>query len=237
MPILTLRFKKNEKKLGEYPIQKGMSLSIGRIDDNDIIIENLAVSGHHAKIDSVGEKYLITDLNSKNGTFVNEEPILKPHWLQHGDIIIIGKHYLVFHYLAEEMPSDDDSGAMQQTMVMDTENYRKMIEKSAAASKAKEKGEPLGVLSFLSGGEGEIELVKKLTKIGKNASSDIVVSGLTIGQTAATISKRPNGYHLSYVGGMSKPKINGKSVKESVLLNQFDTIEIGSLKMQFIYKN
>ena len=47
----------------------------------------------------------------------------------------------------------------------------------------------MGVLSFLSGAEGEVELIKKLTKIGKNASSDIVVSGLTIGQTAATISK------------------------------------------------
>ncbi|QTA78003.1 FHA domain-containing protein [Desulfonema limicola] len=82
-----------------------------------------------------------------------------------------------------------------------------------------------------------MELIKKLTKIGKNASSDIIVSGLTIGQTAATISKRPNGYHLSYVGGLAKPKINGKTVKESVLLNQFDTIEIGSVKMQFIHKN
>ncbi|MDM8536636.1 FHA domain-containing protein [Desulfobacterales bacterium HSG17] len=236
MPILTLRFKKDEKKIGEYPIQQGMSLSIGRLDDNDVVIENLAVSGHHAKVDSVGDKYLITDLNSKNGTFVNEQPILQPHWLQHGETIIIGKHYLVFHYHEAEKPPEEED-PMQQTMVMDTENYRKMMEKSAASSKAKETGEPLGVLSILSGGEGEIELVKKLTKIGKNASSDIIVSGLTIGQTAATISKRPNGYHLSYVGGMSKPKINGKTVKESVLLNQFDTIEIGSLKMQFIHKN
>lgn len=236
MPVLTLRFKKDEKKLGEYPIQKGMSLSIGRLDDNDIVIQNLAVSGHHAKVDSVGEKFLISDLNSKNGTFVNEQPISKPHWLQHGDIAIIGKHYLVFHFLEEEKPPEEED-PMQQTMIMDTEKFRQMKEKSAAASKTKETGDPVGVLSFLSGAEGEVELIKKLTKIGKNASSDIVVSGLTIGQTAATISKRPNGYHLSYVGGLSKPKVNGKAVKESVLLNQFDTIELGSLKMQFIHKS
>lgn len=234
MPILTLRFKKDEKKLGEYPIEKGESLSIGRLENNDIVIENLAVSGHHAKIDSVGEKFLLTDLNSKNGTFVNEQPITQPHWLQHGDIVIIGKHYLVFSYGNDEAQPDEDD-PMQQTMVMDTENYRKMMEKSAAAKASGEK-EPVGMLSILSGGEGEIELIKKLTKIGKNASSDIVVSGLTIGQTAATISKRPNGYHLSYVGGLSKPKVNGKAVKESVLLNQFDTIELGSLKMQFVLK-
>jgi hypothetical protein len=81
-----------------------------------------------------------------------------------------------------------------------------------------------------------VELTKKLTKIGKNASSDIVVSGLTVGQTAATISKRPDGYYLSYVGGMSKPKVNGETVRESAPLKQFDVIEIGSAKMQLINK-
>jgi pSer/pThr/pTyr-binding forkhead associated (FHA) protein len=241
MPTLTLRFKKDEKKLGEYPLEKGRALSIGRLEDNDIVIENLAVSGHHAKVDSVGEKYLLTDLNSKNGTFVNEQQITAPHWLQHGDVVIIGKHYLIFSYSPGERP-DEAAGDVQETMVMDTEAYRKMKAARQAAARTPAAGggakaaEPVGVLSFLSGGEGEVELTKKLTKIGKNASSDIVVSGLTMGQTAATISKRPNGYYLSYVGGMAKPRVNGDTVKDSVLLKQFDTIELGSLKMQFIFK-
>lgn len=239
MPTLTLRFKKDEKKLGEYPLEKSRSLSVGRLEDNDIVIENLAVSGHHAKVDSVGERFLLTDLNSKNGTFVNEQQITAPHWLQHGDVIIIGKHFLVFSYSPGEMP-EQAGGDVQETMVMDTEAYRKMKaarEQAASPPTAKTAAaEPVGLLSFLSGGEGEVELSKKLTKIGKNASSDIVVSGLTIGQTAATISKRPNGYYLSYVGGMAKPRVNGETVRDSVLLKQFDTIELGSLKMQFIFK-
>ena len=57
-----------------------------------------------------------------------------------------------------------------------------------------------------------------------------------VGKTAATISKRPNGYYLSYVAGMSKPKVNDKVVKESVELKDFDIIEIGSGKMQFVQK-
>lgn len=239
MPTLTLRFKKDEKKLGEYPLEKGRSLSIGRLEDNDIVVENLAVSGHHAKIDSVGERFLLTDLNSKNGTFVNEQPISAPHWLRHGDVIIVGKHFLVFGYSAGETP-EKAAGDVQETMAMDTAAYRKMKEarKPAAAPSAPTgaNDDPPGLLSFLAGGEGELELNKKLTKIGKNASSDIVVGGLTIGQTAATISKRPNGYYLSYVGGMAKPRVNGETVRDSVLLKQFDTIELGSLKMQFIFK-
>lgn len=236
MPVLTLKFKSDESKLGEYPLEKGKSLTIGRREDNDIVVDNLAVSGHHAKVDSVGERYLLVDLESKNGTFVNEEPVSR-HWLQHGDVIIIGKHYLVFTYLPDETVPEEEKSAINETMVMDTQKYREMMAKSNARKEAKAAEEPLGVLSFLSGGEGEVELHKKLTKIGKNASSDIVVSGLTIGQTAATISKRPTGYYLSYVGGMAKPKVNGQAVKESVQLKQFDTIEIGSLKMQFIHKS
>lgn len=239
MPILTLKFQKDEKKLDEFTLEKGKSFSIGRLHENDIVVENLAVSGHHAKIDSVGEKYLLTDLNSKNGTFVNELPVTAPHWLQHGDVIIIGKHYLVFAYGPDEAP-DDDSDAMQHTMVMDTEKYREMMAKAQntqAPAQQQAPKDPVGMLSFLSGGEGEIELIKKLTKIGKNPSSDIIVTGLTIGQTSATISKMPNGYHLTYVGGMSKPKVNGDTVKGEVLLKQFDTIEVGSVKMQFFYKD
>lgn len=238
MPILTLKFKKDEKKLGEFTMEKGRSLTVGRLEDNDIVIENLAVSGHHAKIDSVGDQFLVTDLNSKNGTFVNEEQVSQPRWLRHGDVIIIGKHYLVFTYTQEEGQPEESPSPMQDTMIMDTEQFRKMREKNQERQKSDPapKKEPVGVISFLAGGEGEIDLTKKLTKIGKNASSDIVVGGLTIGQTAATISKRPNGYYLSYVGGLSKPKVNGQSVKESVQLNQFDTIELGSLKMQFLFK-
>ena len=82
-----------------------------------------------------------------------------------------------------------------------------------------------------------IEIKKKLIKVGKDPSSDIVIGGLMTGKTAFTISKRPKGYYLSYVGGMAKPKVNDVAVKESILLNEFDTIEIASTKMQFIYKN
>jgi len=82
-----------------------------------------------------------------------------------------------------------------------------------------------------------VEIKKKLFKIGKSVSSDLVVSGLMVGQTSATISKRPNGYSLSYVEGMSKPKVNGNAVKESVMLKEFDVIEIGSAKLQFVLKS
>ena len=236
MPTLTLKFK--EKSIGKYNLNKGEALTIGRGGNNDVVIDNLAVSGRHAKIETVDEGFLFTDLKSKNGSFVNKQPV-SSHRLKHGDVIYIGKHTLVFAY-EEGAPQPDEAPAagMDQAMVMDTEKHRKMVAKSPAKIKpqmrAKEKS--IGVLSFLAGGEGEVRLSKKLFKIGKIPSSDIVVGGLMVGQTAATISNRPNGYYLSYVGGISKPKVNGETVKKSVMLKEFDVIEIGSVKMQFVYK-
>lgn len=232
MPTITLTFKDNI--ITTYSIKAGQSLTIGRKESNDIPIENLAVSGHHAKIDAVGEGFLLTDLQSKNGSFVNKE-LVQSHWLKHNDNILIGKHTLVFTYDEdEEQPAAAaEMGKMDSTMVMDTDKYRDLlaqaVPKAEAAAPAKE---PVGVLSYLAGGEGEIKLTKKLVKIGKSSTSDIVVSGFMVGKTAATISKRPKGYALSYVEGKA-PKVNGAAVKATVNLNEFDEIEIGSVKLQF----
>lgn len=241
MPILTLKFKENV--IGEFPLEAGASITIGRKDSNDVPIENLAVSGHHAKVDSVGDGFLLTDLQSKNGSFVNNE-LVASHWLKHGDIITIGKHTLIFTYTEAEDHPAEAAGGMDATMVMDTDRYRDMLDQAVkatggpeAAAQVKKEKEQIGILSYLAGGEGEVELTKKLIKIGKDSSCDIVIGGMMMGKTAATISKRPQGYSLSYVGGMTKPKVNGETVKATVMLNDFDEIEFGAVKLQFVIKN
>jgi predicted component of type VI protein secretion system len=96
--------------------------------------------------------------------------------------------------------------------------------------------EKLGVISFIDGSDmGDIDLTKKLTKIGKASTSEIKLSGMFMPATAATISKRPTGYTLSPTGG--KLKINGETIKDSVQLKDFDTIELGSYKFQFYLKD
>ncbi|MBS1239038.1 MAG: domain containing protein [Deltaproteobacteria bacterium] len=85
MPNITLKFK--DSVLSRHFIGRGQSLTIGRRKDNDIVIENLAVSGHHAKIDSVGEGFVLVDLQSKNGSFVNEQ-LVSSHWLKDGDLAL-----------------------------------------------------------------------------------------------------------------------------------------------------
>jgi len=234
MPIVTMHFK--DMDLGEFRIEKGGSLTIGRRETNSIVIDNLAVSGQHAKIDALDDGYLLTDLQSKNGTFVNDRMVTS-HWLQPGDVITIGKHKLVFH-LAQGEAAPPATDQVEKTMVLDTNEYRAMVGKSSATVTAAptEKKESNAVLSFLKGGSGEVVLSKKLIKIGKDETSDVVVGGFMVGKTAATISRRPTGYFLSYVEGMSKPKVNGKPVKDTVQLREFDKIEIGSATLEFVLK-
>ncbi|MFH2065492.1 MAG: FHA domain-containing protein [Pseudomonadota bacterium] len=234
MPSLILKFK--EEVVNQYTLEKGSSVTLGRRESNDVVIENLAVSGNHAKIDSVGDGFLFTDLQSRNGSFVNEQ-LVKSHYLNHGDMITIGKHTLEFRYADDEKRPARAEVGLDRTMIMDTEKHRQMLastmpDQHPGISSAG----PIGMLSDLSGEAGDVVLTKKLTKIGKDPSSDIVIHGLLAGKNAATISMRPDGYYLSYVGGMAKPKVNDEPIKGAKKLNEFDLLEIGSLKMQFTFK-
>jgi hypothetical protein len=239
MPILQLQYK--DKIISKYRVEKGKTIKIGRRDTNDVVIENVSVSGRHAKVESTENGgFMLVDMNSTNGTFVNDK-MITTHVLRHGDVISIGKHRLIFGYVKGEARPEveekqEEEGWMEKTMVLDTEEHREMLAKTAEELRAKITVDKVGMLSFLSGAEGEFPLTKKLVKIGKDASNDIVVGGLTMGKVAATISMMPNGYQLSYVGGMTKPKVNDKTVKESVKLEEFDTLTIGSLKATFLLK-
>ena len=262
MPQLTLKSK--SKTLKHYPLQKGISLTIGRRKKNNVMIEDMAVSGHHAKIDSVGDSFVLIDLQSRNGSFVNEQ-LINSHWLKHGDVINIGEHSLVFNYSEQESVPGDDTDELERTIVLDTNQYRSRMRKSNPTrsiinvagfwdnhqdrklAKEKKPNFPMGPtnikktlrgkLTFLSGGKGEINLANQYTTIGKHPTSDIVVNGLFMGQTALTISNLPDGFHLCHVGGFSKPKVNNKTIKQSTILQNEDIIAIGSIKLQIFIGN
>lgn len=258
MPTLTLQFK--DKSLGEYEIKKGDSLSIGRRDTNDVVIEDPSVSGHHAKIDSMGERFVLIDLQSKNGSFVNEQ-MINSHWLQDEDVISIGGHTLVFQHPDEMQALAGDADDFNDTQALNNTQRRRMMAQSNPTKsinvtrywdKGRKRGklrevepddsqyrtedkekESAGFLSYLAGGKGQIELTKTITSIGKDPASDIVVKGLLISPTAVIITKKADGFHLSNIGGRPKPKVNDEPVKKTIALYDQDIIEIGSTRLLF----
>ena len=233
MARLILMF--NKQVVKEFPLDKE-GVTIGRNEDNTIMVDNLAVSGYHARIDLAGKDHILTDLQSTNGTFVNDKKVVS-YKLSHGDNIIVGKHVILFVATGREAEAKTDQQKvdMDKTMMLDTAKQKELLAKQQGALQAAKAAEKIGVVSFIEGADlGEIELKKKLTKIGKAETSEIRLSGLFMPATAATISRRPSGYVLTTMG--SKIKVNGQAIADNVALNEFDTIEIGKIKFQFYYK-
>jgi len=261
MAKLILKLK--DEILGDYQLQSGVSIALGRREDNDVIINDPAVSGHHAKIESVGSRFVLIDLQSSNGTFVNEQ-LVNLHWLNHGDVITIGEHILGFELTESDRKFDKNSDGFDDTQAMNSSQYRRMMTKSTShksinvvrfweqrqnrnrikvvrpqnskRATESEAGESKASLVYLAGGNGQFELTRKITSIGKHPTSDIVVKGLLMGQTAVSIRRETDGYYLNYIGGQPKPKINDKIVKSPTLLGNDDIIEIGSTRLQFKIK-
>jgi pSer/pThr/pTyr-binding forkhead associated (FHA) protein len=131
MPKMILKFKVTMQN--EFLLEKEI-VTIGRNPGNDICIDNLAVSSFHAKIIKQGDNYIIEDLKSTNGTFLNKKKIIKAA-LNDNDSIIIGKHTLTFI-----APGADDAdktvemskSRMDKTMVLDTKAHKEMLKAAKA---------------------------------------------------------------------------------------------------------
>lgn len=149
MPIITLRFK--DKKIRDYPVGVGQTCTIGRKSTNDIVIDNLAVSGFHARIESVVSTFILRDLESTNGTFVNKEKITV-HNLRHRDVILIGKHELIFDRSdMKKQAGEDDPFQDDKTRILDTNEYRKLMENEGQVPSGEEgqEGEKKGFFAKL----------------------------------------------------------------------------------------
>ena len=115
--------------LAEYNMSKER-YTIGRLPDNDVRIDNPAVSGHHSLIINILNDSFLEDLNSTNGTYVNGK-LIKKHALQHGDVITIGHHQLRF---SDQQTSDTEQDEFEKTMVIPASQSNE--EKLAAVEKA-----------------------------------------------------------------------------------------------------
>jgi pSer/pThr/pTyr-binding forkhead associated (FHA) protein len=198
--------------------------TLGRRPYNDIVIDNLAVSGEHAVMQMVGADVFIEDLNSTNGTYINGKAI-KKQLLTHNDTVEIGKYKI--KYLA------DESGDYEKTMIVRPGGNAPMGGAHAAASDSgfAPLGAPLptqpACIKVLNGAAAgrEVTLTKVVTTVGKP------------GVQVACITKRPNGYAFSHVEGVNRPSVNGVPlVGDSVPLRNGDVIELAGTQMQFIYR-
>ncbi len=228
--------------IDEYPLNKDR-MTIGRRSDNDIVINNLAVSSLHAAVITIGHDSFMEDLGSTNGMMVNGVSS-KKHFLQNNDIIEIGKYTL--KYVTDHV-SQTSAADFEKTMIMrgpaapfkvyadksgDTGLFQQgqMAEiKEKAPEKIPEKPPAvLAAIQILNGPNAgkELDLIKGLTTLGKP------------GVQVAVLTKRPQGYFVTHVEGVNYPSVNGQVLgAQPRQLQDHDVIELAGIKMEFYFKN
>lgn len=221
--------------------------TLGRRPYNDIVIDNLAVSGEHAVLQLVGGNVFLEDLNSTNGTYINGKAV-KKQLLQHNDTVEIGKYKIKFLV--------DEGSDYEKTMIMrsGTPLPTALGTPAGAAAGAHSASGPstapssgfggmngmggsfsssfgslpqqtpasIKVLNGAAAGR-EVALTKVVTTVGKP------------GVQVASITKRPGGYVFAHVEGTARPTVNGAPVAaDPVHLKSGDVIELAGTQMQFV---
>jgi pSer/pThr/pTyr-binding forkhead associated (FHA) protein len=197
--------------------------TIGRRSHNDVVIDNLAVSGEHAVMIANGEDTYLEDLGSTNGTTVNGQPI-KKHLLQSGDTVEIGKYRL--RYQIEGAANDDNGVDIDTSQPLRREFYGPgpttiQVRQPGAPEVVVPAAASIKILTGANAGR-ELALVKALTTVGRP------------GHQVAVITRRPTGYFVAHVEGELFPMVNGQNLGSAAHpLHHGDVIELAGVQMEF----
>jgi hypothetical protein len=202
---------------------------IGRAPDNEVQIDNLALSRYHASIEQIDGLYLLKDFGSQNGTYVNGEKVNGRRGLNDGDRLGLGKFTLVFHadrITAPAAPEVSDKAAFAvfgETMVSNVS--RDLYERTC----------PFLAYLELPGLPAEgprfFPLARDVFILGSAAASDLVIDQKDVPARVAAIVRGWRGFSMIALGpGVLR---NDKPLENYVELGSRDTIAIGNTRMRF----
>ncbi|CAK0760283.1 putative FHA domain-containing protein [Gammaproteobacteria bacterium] len=226
MPQLTLTFV--GRTVGVYELNRER-LTIGRRPNNDLQIDNLAVSGHHAVVHRTDEGYVIEDVGSTNGTFVNEVSIQR-HVLHPGDVLRIGKHELFFSdpKATPQRPAAQENSVVA-AMMADTSISLPLGDHSipgVTPSAVEDTSHlPPAAIRILNGSRRgtELRLDHARTRLGRP------------GKPNAVITRTFNGYTVNGIENSGDVLVNDQSAALDHLLENRDLIEIAGFQVEFYY--
>ncbi len=251
----------NNSVLGEFPLDKERII-LGRKAENDIQVDNLAVSGQHAAIITILNDSFLEDLDSTNGTYVNGK-LVKKHALKNGDVITIGKHEL--KYVNDEASDEDDE--FEKTMIIrpgaqtGAPSMDRVQDAVASAGAAPSAPPPsangqtphptqtqtihendVAVATLADNKSQALPKAKLQVLSGAFAGKELALTkALTTlgrpGVQVAAITRRAEGYFVVHVDSGKAgnyPLVNGRPIgPQARKLNDNDVIELAGVKMGF----
>ncbi|MDI1244774.1 MAG: FHA domain-containing protein [Rhodoferax sp.] len=212
MPKITIRL--DGELISEASLDKKRT-TVGRRPFNDVVLNELAVSGRHACLIHQDQQVTIEDLDSTNGTYVNGRAVQK-QLLQDSDTIEIGSFKLVFSSGSEVPVKALDSQQPPPYDANGSQAFNDLAEPPASLQ---------GRIKVVSGSAAgrELPLTKAVTTFGKP------------GVSVAAITRRDANYYVQHVEGAQAPLLNGvATAQEPVLLHQGDEITLSGTVLQFL---
>jgi pSer/pThr/pTyr-binding forkhead associated (FHA) protein len=250
--------------LHEYALNKER-MTIGRKAHNDVVIDNLAVSGEHAAIVTILNDSFLEDLDSTNGVVVNGAAI-KKHFLQANDVIEIGKYKL--KYINDQQGQQASAEDLEKTMVLraPANKPQTAMPPSAAAevsamAPVRTPASSASAMPHEATGKfvaptPQSTPVQPVPQPGASISPAVlqILSGPNVGKEldlvknlttlgkqgvqVAVLTRRPHGYFITHVEGGNYPTLNGKALNEKPhQLANHDIIELAGIKMEFYFKD
>jgi predicted component of type VI protein secretion system len=241
MPRLIVKCDEREVQqwvVGSQPV------SIGRLPDNAIVIDNPAVSGRHARVHREGHHYVLEDLKSTNGTFVNDKPIAR-HTLLEGDVVLIGKHTLSFTQHGGEMKAEPSAPETGGAMRLDPMKPKSLLSglDQGRPSQVYDAVVPKTVIRTTHGRIGTVKVIAGkstqpdyvlaavTTMIGKAESAQIRLKGWFKPQVAAAIARKDEGFTITPMGATLT--VNGQKISGRRDLISGDVIKVSGLTLEF----
>jgi pSer/pThr/pTyr-binding forkhead associated (FHA) protein len=227
-PHAKLLLKSKDAAMQEIDITKP-TFTIGRKPDNDLVLDDPAISGHHARILKIQAAYFLEDLKSTNGTLLNSKAVDRRQ-LQDADVIAIGHARLVFRDQSAvplQAQSSGEMGAMDldKTMVLTGKAHRG----PAAAC-------PAAKVKVLSGrtDQAEYHLTKLVTVIGSQEDATIRLTGWFAPKVAAMIARRKETWTLIASNHGKKVLLNQTQVMTQVELKDGDQIDLAGVSLRIL---
>jgi pSer/pThr/pTyr-binding forkhead associated (FHA) protein len=227
MPEIIVKY---EDKVIERIVTEKRRLSIGRTNDNDIMLENRGISRRHAIIEFSENAAVVIDNESLNGTFVNKRRV-QEEMLNDNDIITIGKYSLEYH--ADATARGEDHANFDGTMVLNTKQQKELLDGDRKDRQLVKKHGCSLLIGLENTDFSEFSLDREVTTIGKAKFVHVRAKGFWLSGIQAKIAREGEDIFVVNLGKEGKTKVNGEVVSRAVLRNG-DIVTIGKTSFKFV---
>ena len=226
MPEIVIKY---EEKVLEKFITEKKRITVGRTPDNDIVLENRAISRRHAIIEFGDQNAIIMDNESLNGTFVNARKVTE-EILKDSDVITIGKYSLIFH---TEAKKDSQVLGMEGTMVLETRKQKELLAKDKIAKELTSEAGCSILLGEFGAEQERYPLAHNVVTIGKSKLANIKAKGWFLSGIQAKVVKDGEDFWVVNLGRKGMSRVNGEPVDNYMLKND-DILQVGKTTFRFI---